>query len=65
MQRYASYKGGFGERVEKGAATLEECEDYIKKCGDPQQQQQHQQSARNEHWQAVLNHYVFPPSTRQ
>ncbi|XP_063853627.1 uncharacterized protein LOC135096188 [Scylla paramamosain] len=56
QQRYASYKSGLGERIEKGAATLEECEEYVRKCGEPQTT-----SGRHEHFQAVFNHYVFPP----
>lgn len=60
QQRYASYKSGLGERVEKGAATLEDCEEYVRKCGEPQPL-----SGRHEHFNAVLNHYVHPATQRQ
>merc|ERR1712198_651352 len=56
QQRYASYKSGFGERVEKGGVTLEECEDYVRENGEPQPQSSHY-----EHYQNMFNYYVFPP----
>ncbi|KAK7083628.1 hypothetical protein SK128_015044 [Halocaridina rubra] len=45
-----------GERVEKGAASFDECEEYVRKVGDPQPQ-----SSRFEHFENMLNYYVFPP----
>lgn len=55
-QRYSSYKSGIGERIEKGAASFEECEDYIRKCGEPQHH-----SSRYEHYHNMFNYYVFQP----
>jgi len=55
QQRYSSYKSGLGERIEKGAASFEECEDYIRKCGEPQPQ-----SSRFEHFENMFNYYIFP-----
>ncbi|XP_076051335.1 xylose isomerase-like [Oratosquilla oratoria] len=56
QQRYGSYKSGIGERIEKGAATFEECEEFVRKYGEPQPQ-----SAHLEHYDNVLNYYVYPP----
>jgi len=56
QQRYASYKSGFGEKVEKNAVTFEECEDYVRKTGEPQIQ-----SSRHEHYENMFNYYVYPP----
>ncbi|XP_068203454.1 uncharacterized protein [Palaemon carinicauda] len=56
QQRYNSYKSGLGERIEKGAASFEECEDYVRKCGEPQPQ-----SSRFEHFENMFNYYVYPP----
>merc|ERR1712055_433260 len=55
QQRYASYKSGFGERVEKSGVTLEECEDYVRENGEPQSQSSHY-----EHYENMFNYYVFP-----
>lgn len=55
LQRYSSYKSGLGERIEKGAASFEECEDYVRKCGEPQPQ-----SSRHEHFENMFNYYIFP-----
>lgn len=56
QQRYSSYKSGLGEHVEKSAATLEDCEDYVRRNGEPQQQ-----SSRHEHFGNMFNYYVYPP----
>lgn len=56
QQRYASFKSGIGERIEKGAATFEECEEYIRKNGEPQHH-----SSRYEHYENMFNYYVYPP----
>jgi len=56
QQRYASYQSGFGERLEKGAASLEECEEFVRKGGEP-----HPVSGQFELLQNAVNHYVFPP----
>ncbi|XP_045596654.1 xylose isomerase [Procambarus clarkii] len=56
QQRYSSYKSGFGERVEKNMATLEDCEDFVRKNGEP-----HLKSAHHEHFESMFNYYVYPP----
>jgi len=55
QQRYISYKSGFGEKLDKGSTTFEECEDYIRKCGECQPQ-----SSRQEHYDNMFNYYVYP-----
>jgi len=55
QQRYISYKSGFGEKLDKGSATFEECEDYIMKYGECQPQ-----SSRLEHYDNMFNYYVYP-----
>jgi len=55
QQRYISYKSGFGEKLDKGSATFEECEDYIMKYGECQPQ-----SSRYEHYDNMFNYYVYP-----
>merc|ERR1719376_1123968 len=55
QQRYISYKSGFGEKLDKGSTTFEECEDYIRKCGECQPQ-----SSRQEHFENMFNYYVYP-----
>lgn len=35
--RYGSYQNGIGLKIQKGTATLEDCEDYVKKNGTPKQ----------------------------
>jgi len=56
QQRYSTYKAGFGERVEQGSLTFDECEDYVRKSGEPQNQ-----SMRFEHFENMFNYYVYPP----
>jgi len=56
QQRYSSFKSGFGERVEQAGLNFDECEEYIRKCGEPQSQ-----SSRYEHFENMFNYYVFPP----
>jgi len=55
QQRYISYKSGFGERLDKGSTTFEECEDYVRKYGECQPQ-----SSRYEHYDNMFNYYVYP-----
>merc|ERR1712142_632311 len=55
QQRYISYKSGFGEKLDKGSTTFEECEGFIMKYGECQPQ-----SARHEHYDNMFNYYVFP-----
>ncbi|KAK8741450.1 hypothetical protein OTU49_002224 [Cherax quadricarinatus] len=56
QHRYSSYKSGFGERVERNTATLEDCEDFVRKNGEPELH-----SARYEHFESMFNYYVYPP----
>ncbi|XP_071519728.1 xylose isomerase-like [Panulirus ornatus] len=56
QQRYISYKSGLGEHVEKSSSSLEECEDYVRRNGEPQHQ-----SSRHEHFNNMFNYYVYPP----
>ncbi|XP_072045152.1 uncharacterized protein [Amphiura filiformis] len=51
--RYSSFKNGIGAKIAKGNATFEECEEYIKKAGEPKQI-----SGQQEKYECVLNHYV-------
>ncbi|XP_033125791.1 xylose isomerase-like isoform X2 [Anneissia japonica] len=53
QERYASFESGVGAKIAKGSSTLEECEDFIKKYGDPEPHSGHQ-----EMYESVLNHYV-------
>jgi xylose isomerase len=52
-QRYASFDSGFGQKVEKGTTTLEDCEEYIKEHGEPEQR-----SGKQELYEMVLNRFV-------
>ncbi|XP_053637721.1 xylose isomerase isoform X2 [Cherax quadricarinatus] len=51
QHRYSSYKSGFGERVERNTATLEDCEDFVRKNGEPELH-----SARYEHFENGSHH---------
>lgn len=51
--RYESFTRDLGLKVEKGDATLEDCESYILSNGEPTQQ-----SARQEHFEGMLDYYV-------
>jgi len=51
--RYESFTRDIGAKIEKGAATLEECEAYVMKNGEPTLQ-----SAKQEHFEGMLNYYV-------
>ncbi|KAL7636145.1 UNVERIFIED_CONTAM: hypothetical protein RMT77_012902 [Armadillidium vulgare] len=53
QQRYKSWSSGIGSKIASGEATLEDCESYIKKHGNPTPE-----SARQEHFESVLNFYV-------
>ncbi len=52
-ERYASFDDGFGKKVEEGTVTLEDCEEYVKKNGEPEQR-----SGKQELFEMVLNRYV-------
>ncbi len=51
--RSSSFKEGIGAKIAKGTATLEDCEKYVKKMGEPVQI-----SGEQEKYECVLNHYV-------
>jgi xylose isomerase len=51
--RYISYSSGFGEKVEKGKASLEDCEAFILKNGEPKQT-----SGKQEVFENQLNRYI-------
>jgi len=53
QERYSSFESGIGMKIKKGAATLSDCEHYIKMTGEPKQI-----SGKQEHFEAMLNHYV-------
>lgn len=59
QQRYSTYKSGFGERIEKGACSFDDCEEFVRKSGEPQLQ-----SSRYEHFENMFNFYVYPPNPR-
>jgi len=51
--RYISYDSGFGQKIEKGKATLEDCEEYALKHGEPEVRSGKQEVAENQ-----LNRYI-------
>ena len=51
--RYSSFDTGFGKKVEEGTLTLEDCEAYVAKHGEPEQR-----SGKQELYEMVLNRYV-------
>jgi len=51
--RYASFDDGFGKLVEEGKVTLEDCEAYVMKHGEPKQT-----SGQQELYELILNRYV-------
>ncbi|XP_033644634.1 xylose isomerase-like isoform X1 [Asterias rubens] len=53
QNRYSSFNEGIGAKIAKGTATMEECENYVKKMGEPKQI-----SGEQEKYECVLNHYV-------
>jgi xylose isomerase len=53
QDRYKGYKRGFGKQVEQGKATLEDCEAYVLKRGEPKPR-----SGRQELLENILNEYI-------
>ncbi|XP_043207231.1 xylose isomerase-like [Amphibalanus amphitrite] len=53
QQRYSSYKSGLGHKISNGTATLEDCEAYVLKHGNPSAT-----SGQQEHYETIFNHYV-------
>jgi len=51
--RYISYSKGFGSKIETGKATLEECETFILKNGEPDQR-----SGKQEVFENQFNRYL-------
>jgi len=52
-KRYSSFDDGIGKKVEEGTLTLEECEEYVKKHGEPEKR-----SGQQELYEMILNRYV-------
>ncbi|KAI0217695.1 Xylose isomerase 2 [Lamellibrachia satsuma] len=52
-ERYSSFGKGLGAKIAKGSATLEECQEYIMKVGEPTPH-----SGKQEHFEGILNHYI-------
>lgn len=52
-ERYSSFDDGFGKLVEEGKVTLEDCEEFVKKHGEPAQK-----SGQQELYELILNRYV-------
>lgn len=53
-ERYSSYKSGIGAKLQQGAATLEDCVEYITAQGNPQPR-----SGQQEKYETILNRYLF------
>jgi len=51
--RYASFGSGLGAKIEAGQATFEDCEEYVKKNGEPAKL-----SGKQESFEVVLNNYI-------
>ena len=54
QQRYLSFHSGFGSRFMNGEASLEECEEQMKK----QNSEVTATSGRPEHWETVFCRYI-------
>jgi len=52
-ERYSSYDSGIGKSIEEGKATFEECEEYIRKNGEPTPV-----SGKQEKYELLFNRYV-------
>ncbi|XP_077971274.1 xylose isomerase-like [Styela clava] len=52
-ERYATFSSGLGAKVKSGAATLEECAEYIEKNGNPRLI-----SGKQEKMESILNRYL-------
>jgi xylose isomerase len=52
-ERYSSYDSGIGKSIEEGKATFEECEEYIRKNGEPPAV-----SGKQEKYELLFNRYV-------
>merc|ERR1711872_177915 len=60
LQRYSSFNSEFGEKVDNGEASFEDCEEFVKKAGEPEPQ-----SSRHEHYENMFNYYVYPQQQQQ
>lgn len=52
-QRYSSFTQDIGKRIESGEATFDECEEYIKKNGEP-----NKISGEQEKYEVIFNNYI-------
>ena len=52
--RYKSFSEGLGAKVKDGSATLEECEEFISKSGEPKAV-----SGKQEKYELILNRYFL------
>ncbi|CAH1774744.1 unnamed protein product [Owenia fusiformis] len=52
-ERYSSFTSGLGKDLADGNATLEQCEEFVLKNGEPEIA-----SGQQEHYEAILNYYV-------
>lgn len=56
-ERYLSYETSeLGKKIENGTATFEECEEFVKREGEPQQK-----SAKQEKYEQIFNSYFINP----
>jgi len=60
QERYSSYNSEFGEKVDNGDASFEDCEEFVKEKGEPETQ-----SSRHEHYENMFNYYVYPAEQQQ
>jgi len=52
-ERYNTFTSGLGAKINNNAATLEECETFVREHGEPVTR-----SGRQEHYERVLNYYL-------
>lgn len=52
-ERYSSFSEGLGAKMASGTATLEECESFIMKSGEPETR-----SGKQEHYESIFNYYI-------
>jgi xylose isomerase len=52
-ERYSSFSTGLGLKIDQGSSSLEECEEFVLKHGEPEIK-----SGKQEQYEAMLNYYV-------
>ncbi|GAB6027044.1 hypothetical protein CHUAL_013771 [Chamberlinius hualienensis] len=52
-QRYITFENGFGKQLCEGQATLEQCEEFVSKAGEPISI-----SGKQEHLESIFNRYL-------